>query len=48
MFGAGIEAGRVIFEGRYTRGFKQINNRFQETAELKSHSFAVLVGVRFN
>ena len=48
IFGAGIEAGRVIFEGRYSRGFRQINDKFQETAELKSHSFAVLVGVRFN
>jgi hypothetical protein len=48
LFGAGVEAGRVIFEGRYERGFRTINKNFASADELKSHSFAALVGIRFN
>ena len=48
MVGVGIEIGRLILEGRYSRGFRQINKNFQDSVEIKSHSFATLVGVRFN
>ena len=47
MFGVGVEAGRFLVEGRYTRGLRDINEELSVT-EIKSHSFAVLAGVRFN
>jgi hypothetical protein len=48
MFGGGIEVARIIFEARYTRGMRQVNESFNDLAELKTHSFAVLFGFRFN
>lgn len=47
MFGAGIEIGPVIIEGRYSKGLRAINKDFQDFVELKQNSFAALVGVRF-
>lgn len=48
MFGGGVEVARIIFEARYTRGMRQVNESFNDLAELKTHSFAVLFGFRFN
>ena len=48
IIGAGVEAGRIIVEGRYTRGFREVNKNFLDTTEIKGHSFAVLVGLRLN
>jgi len=48
MGGAGIDVARIIVEGRYSYGLRQINKSFSDLAELKSHSFALLFGVRFN
>lgn len=47
MFGAGIEIGPVILEGRYSKGLRSINKDFQDVIDLKQNSFAALVGVRF-
>lgn len=47
MVGAGIEFARVSVEGRYSRGLRNISKDLEAT-ELKSHSFALLLGVRFN
>lgn len=48
VFGAGVEITRVILEGRYEWGFRRINKTFSDTDEIKSRTFTVLVGVRFN
>jgi hypothetical protein len=48
MFGGGFEIARIIVEGRYTRGMRQVNESFNDVADLKTHSFAVLFGIRFN
>jgi hypothetical protein len=47
MFGAGIEIGPVILEGRYSKGLRSINRDLQDIIDLKQNSFAALVGVRF-
>jgi hypothetical protein len=47
MFGGGIEAGHLIFEGRYSRGLRKVNKAFDDLTTIKSHSFAVLAGIRF-
>jgi opacity protein-like surface antigen len=46
--GAGVEITRLILEGRYEWGFRRINRDFSSATEIKSRSFTVLVGVRFN
>jgi hypothetical protein len=48
VFGGGIEVARIIVEGRYTKGFRRINKLFEDIYQIKSHSFTVLFGVRFN
>jgi hypothetical protein len=48
MFGGGIDVARLIVEARYSYGLRQINKSFSDVAKLKSHSFALLFGVRFN
>lgn len=48
MFGAGVEAGRILFEGRYSRGLRNVNKSFDDVSEIKTHSFALLLGVRLN
>lgn len=48
VLAAGFEITRVILEGRYEWGFRKINDTFSSTEELKTRSFTVLVGVRFN
>ena len=48
MGGVGIEIVRVIVEGRYSYGLRALNKSLSDLGELKSHSFAILVGFRFN
>jgi hypothetical protein len=48
MLGGGMEISRLVLEGRYAFGLRQINRDFQSTSELKVNSFAMLVGLRFN
>jgi len=48
MGGAGIEIVRVIVEARYSYGLRQLNKSFEDLGKLKGHSFALLVGFRFN
>ena len=47
LFGAGVEITRLIIEGRYEIGLKQLNKNFQETSELKVNTFTLLFGLRF-
>ena len=46
-FGGGIEAARIIIEGRYAKGFRRINKTFSDLSEITTQSFAILFGVRF-
>ena len=48
VFGGGIEVARIIVEGRYTKGFRRINQLFEEPAEIKTQAFTILFGIRFN
>jgi hypothetical protein len=48
IMGGGIEVARIIVEGRYTNGFRRINNLFSAPTEIKSRSFTLLFGFRFN
>lgn len=48
IVGGRLEFGTVIVEGRYSRGFRQINKDFQNVETIKAHAFAVLLGFRFN
>ncbi len=48
IFGGGLEVARIIVEGRYTKGLRRINNLFSAPTEIKSQSFALLFGLRFN
>ena len=48
VFGGGVEITRVIIEGRYEKGFRRINDNFFDTTDIKSQSFTILFGVRFN
>jgi hypothetical protein len=47
IYGGGVEIKRIIVEGRYEQGLRQINNNFNGTIEVKSHSFSILFGFRF-
>jgi hypothetical protein len=49
--GVGVEITRFIIEGRYTWGLRQINKDSSsafDTVKIKSRSFALLFGIRFN
>ncbi len=46
--GVGVEITRLILEGRYEWGFRRINKSFSSVDDIKTRSFTVLVGVRFN
>ena len=49
QFGAGIEVTRFIVEGVYTKGLLNVLKSTGGTAtDIKTHSFAVLFGLRFN
>jgi hypothetical protein len=47
VFGGGIEAARLILEGRYQKGFRRINKSFSDFAEIKTQAFTILFGIRF-
>jgi opacity protein-like surface antigen len=48
IYGGGVEFQRIIVEGRYEQGLKQINNNiFGGTAEVTSNSVSILFGFRF-
>jgi hypothetical protein len=46
--GAGVEFARFLVEGRYTKGLRNIGKDLGTTHEIKSKSFAIMLGVRFN
>jgi hypothetical protein len=49
QFGAGVEITRFFVEGMYTKGLKNVLDSGGANAiDIKTHSFALLVGVRFN
>lgn len=49
VFGAGVEITRFIIEGRYDLGLRRINKDDEGgVVDIKSRSFAILFGVRFN
>jgi hypothetical protein len=48
VFGGGVEVTRIIIEGRYEKGLRRINNTFLDTADIKTQSFTILFGIRFN
>lgn len=48
VIGAGIEAGRLTFDGRYTWGLSNINSDpAQDDVNVKNRVFSLLVGFRF-
>jgi hypothetical protein len=47
LFGGGVEAARLIVEGRYEKGLRRINNSFSNLSEIKKQSFTILFGIRF-
>lgn len=47
VFGGGFEVARFIFEGRYEKGLRRINNTFRSAAEIKKQAFTILFGIRF-
>ncbi len=48
VLGAGVELTRFLIEARYNRGLKNISKNFSESADIKTRSYAVLLGIRFN
>jgi Outer membrane protein beta-barrel domain len=46
IYGGGVEIKRIILEGRFEQGLKNVNELIT-TTDLKSRSFSVLVGWRF-
>jgi hypothetical protein len=46
--GAGVEITRFIIEGRYTRGLRSIDKGLSLDRKIKTESFAVMFGLRFN
>jgi outer membrane protein with beta-barrel domain len=48
VFGGGVEVARIIVEGRYEKGLRQINKNFIDFTEIKKQAFTILFGIRFN
>lgn len=48
VLGAGVELTRFLVEARYNHGVKNISKNFSESADIKTRSYAVLLGIRFN
>jgi hypothetical protein len=49
LFGGGIEITRVLIEARYNKGLRNVLSSTGSLAQdIKTHSFALLFGVRFN
>lgn len=48
VLGAGVELTRFLVEVRHNRGLKNISKNFSQSADIKTRSWAVLLGLRFN
>jgi hypothetical protein len=48
VFGAGVEITRFLAEVRYNHGLTNISKDFSESSDIKTRSWALLVGLRFN
>ncbi len=48
VLGAGVEITRFLAEVRYNRGLRNISKDFSQSDEIKTRSWALLIGVRFN
>lgn len=48
VIGGGIEITRFLAEVRYNHGLRNISKGFARSDEIKTRSFAALIGVRFN
>ena len=48
MGGLGVEITRLILEGRYTHGFRNLNKSLPGIPDVKGNLFAFLIGIRFN
>lgn len=48
VFGGGIEITRFLAELRYNQGLRNISKDFSASDTIKTRSFALLIGVRFN
>jgi len=49
VFGAGIEFGKFVIDGRYTHGFTNLNDSEEDgdAVEFKSRVFSIMAGFRF-
>lgn len=45
--GAGFEMGRLIVDGRYTWGIRNLNRSTEDDAKIKNRTFSVMAGIRF-
>jgi hypothetical protein len=48
VLGGGIELTRFLAEVRYNHGLRNISKNFSASDEIKTRSFALMIGVRFN
>ena len=48
VVGGGIEITRFLAEVRYNHGLRNISKNFSASDEIKTRSFAAMIGVRFN
>jgi hypothetical protein len=50
LFGGGIEITRFLVEGRFNKGLRNVldSSNAGSVADIKTKSFAVLFGLRFN
>ena len=48
VLGGGIEITRFLAEVRYNHGLRNISKNFSASDEIKTRSWALLIGVRFN
>ena len=46
--GGGVEITRFLAEVRYNEGLRNISKNFSASNDIKTRSFALLIGVRFN
>ena len=47
VFGAGVEFGKFIIDGRYSHGFTNLNKDESEQLEVKTRVFSIMAGFRF-
>ena len=48
VLGGGVEITRFLAEVRYNEGLRNISKNFSASNDIKTRSFALLIGVRFN